>query len=434
MYRLQKKDLLYYLFLLMPFTYLIGIFLTELFVLFTILFFLIKNRSIHYFKDQKFTFLLFFSIYVALNAFVQIDDNLRISSLFHFRYLIYSLSIVFFLQYFEEIKAYVAKNILFVFFFLISLIIFDALYQYFIGENILGFKIFKNRISSFFGEELILGSFLLKILPILTWLIFYSNFDSKNNQKKLIIFLSFYIICIFISGERTAIGLALIYFILVIFFINPLRRIFFISLVNLLIFILLISYFDVGKTDLTNRIFIKTFNQFTNQYFTQNKSREQTEVNSKHKVNKIKENLLIFSKDHTGHYKLALELFKNSPIFGIGPKGFRHYCRDVKYDPEIGICSTHPHNYFVQITAETGLVGLSLYCFVIIFIIFKLFKIEKIDTFLNHKLSLMIISIGLLINLFPFLPSGNFFNNWISIINYFFFGIYIYYYDKVFKQ
>ena len=88
MYKLQKKDLFYYLFLLIPFTYLIGIFVTELFVAFMMLFFLIKNREIDYFKDQKFILLLFFSVYVAINGLAQIDDNLRISSLFHFRYLI----------------------------------------------------------------------------------------------------------------------------------------------------------------------------------------------------------------------------------------------------------------------------------------------------------------------------------------------------------
>ena len=141
---------------------------------------------------------------------------------------------------------------------------------------------------------------------------------------------------------------------------------------------MLVSYFDVGKTDLTNRVFIKTFNQFTNQYFTQNKNRDLTELNSQITDNTIGDNILIFSKDHTGHYKLAFELFKNSPVFGIGPKGFRHYCRDVDYDPEIGICSTHPHNYLVQITAETGLIGLSLYSFMILFIIIKLLGVIKL--------------------------------------------------------
>ena len=108
-------------------------------------------------------------------------------------------------------------------------------------------------------------------------------------------------------------------------------------------------------------------------------------------------------------------------------------CRSVDYDPDIGICSTHPH-ILVQITAETGLIGLFCYCLFIIFIIVKLFRSYKINNLSNDKFSLMIISIGLLINLFPFLPSGNFFNNWISIINYYFFGIYFYNYNKVFNK
>jgi len=434
MHKLKKIDFLSYLFLLMPFTYLAGIFITELYSLFLILFFLIKNRNIDYFKDYKFVFLFFFSIYIALNALVQIDDNLKYASIFHFRYLLLSLSVAFLFKYFEDINIYFKKYILYVFFFITSLLIFDALYQYLSGENLLGYKIFENRISGFFGKEIVLGSFLIKILPILTWLIFYSNFDLKKNKKNLIIFFSFYIICIFLTTERTSFGLTIIFYILIIFFIRPLRRIFLIPLPVLLVFIMMISYFDIGKIDVTNQVFKKTFNQITNQYFVKNDDKEQTDINLKSKKDDIKKNILIFSKNHTGHYQLSFELFKKNPVFGVGPKGFRHYCRSVDYDPDIGICSTHPHNFLVQITSETGLIGLFCYCLFITFIIVKLFRSYKINNLSNDKFSLMIISIGLLINLFPFLPSGNFFNNWISIINYYFFGIYFYNYNKVFNK
>ena len=48
-------------------------------------------------------------------------------------------------------------------------------------------------------------------------------------------------------------------------------------------------------------------------------------------------------------------------IFGVGPKGFRYYCRSVEYDPPLGICSTHPHNISVQILTELGLIGSIFY-------------------------------------------------------------------------
>ena len=45
--------------------------------------------------------------------------------------------------------------------------------------------------------------------------------------------------------------------------------------------------------------------------------------------------------------------------------------------------------------------------------------------------SFNIASLGLLALLLPLVPAGNFFNNWISIINYFYIGIYIYLYEQI---
>ena len=89
----------------------------------------------------------------------------------------------------------------------------------------------------------------------------------------------------------------------------------------------------MGKSDPARRIFIKTFNQFTNQYFTKNETKKSFNDNIKLNKDLIRENILIFSKDHTGHFKLAFNLFKENPIFGVGPKGFRHHCRKIQYDP-----------------------------------------------------------------------------------------------------
>lgn len=433
MLKLQKKNFFYYSLILLPFTYLVGIMITEVFVVLITLFFLINNRDFAYFKDKKFILLFLISIYICLNALIQIDDNLKISSLFHFRYIIFSLSIFFCLKYFEETQHHLINSVLYVIFFILSLVLFDAFFQFIIGENILGYEIFKNRISGFFENELILGSFLIKILPIFTWLLFYSNFNIKQNKNWLIIFFSSYLICIFLTAERTSLGLTIIYFILIILLISPLRKIFLFSLPIIFSLIITISYFEIGKTDPTSRIFVKTFNQFTNEYFLNKKTEKLLNKNPLIKKEEVTENLFIFSRDHTGHFQLAFELFKKNPIFGVGPKGFRHYCREVNYDPEIGICSTHPHNFLVQITSETGIIGFILYSFAILFIIYKLIKCQKVNTSSKNKLSLIIISIGIIVNLFPFLPSGNFFNNWISIINYYFLGIYFYSYSKVYK-
>ena len=434
MINLIKNNLTYYLFILLPLSYLIGIFVTELIGLTLILYFFIRNREINYLKDKKIIFLFILSFFFGVNAFLQIDDNLKISSIFHFRYVILVLSILFCLRYFEKIDLKIKKKTFLIIFIIMSLVLFDAIFQFLTGENLLGYKILKNRISGVFQAELVLGSFLIKILPFLTWILYHSKIDINKNQKQLITFFSLYIICIFLSGERTSFALSLLYFIGIIIFLNQFRKIFSISLICLITFIILISIFKIGKSDPNNRIFIKTFHQLTNHYFITNNIPEVAEKDEDKKKEIIKKNILIFSEDHTGHYKLAFKLFKENPIFGVGPKGFRHYCRKVNYDPDIGICSTHPHNFLVQITSETGLIGFSLYIFIIFFLIFRLMKCFNLKIYSDNKSSLIIISIGLLVNLFPLLPSGNFFNNWISLINYYLLGIYFYNYNKVFSK
>jgi len=433
MYKFPVNNFFNYSVILFPITYIVGVFITEIFLLFITLFFFIQNRNLNLFKDYKFIFLFLISVYIGLNAFVQIDDELKISSIFHFRYIIFSISILFWFKYFENFNYEKKNNILYVLFFIIILVLFDAFFQFLFGENLLGYEISRNRISGIFGTELILGSYLLKILPIITWLLFYKNFNIKKNEKNLIIFFSLYFFCIFLTGERTSFALSIFFIISIIFLIHSLKKIFLYSLLNLFILISVIFFFDIGKTDPTNRIFIKTFNQFTNQYFIKDNPDKLSIKDMNNKKEIIKDNILIFSEDHTGHYKLALEIFKKNPIFGAGPKGFRHHCRKVNYDPQVGICSTHPHNFLVQITTETGLVGLFFYCYIILFLILKLINCAKIKTLINNRSSLIVISIGLLINIFPFLPSGNFFNNWISIINYYFLGIYFYSYNKVYN-
>jgi len=433
MYKFLSKDFFYYSITLLPLTYLIGIFITEIFVMLVILFFLVKNRDLSYFKDIKFIFLFFIAIYIGLNGFFQIESNLNLSSIFYFRLIFFSLAVLFCLNYYESVKK---KNIIFYIYFIVILFVLsDAFFQFLSGKNLLGYKIINNRISGIFGSELILGSFLFKIIPIITWLIFYTDFNIRNNRKKLIFFFSFYILVIFLTGERTSLGLTILFFILVIILLKPLRKIFVISSFNLVILVFIISILNLGKTDPINRIFVKTYNEFTigfDQVYTKKKYKDVLINNSVTKKIKIEKNFLFFSKDHNGHFTLAYELFKSSPVFGVGPKGFRSFCRKVDYNPKIGMCTTHPHNFLVQIASETGLVGLSIYCYIIFFLIYKLSLLLKRKDLKNDRLSLIVITIGILVNLFPFFPSGNFFNNWISIIIYYNVGIYLYTYKKYF--
>ena len=255
--------------------------------------FFYKNRSLEFIRDKKFIFLFIFSIYIGINAFIKIDDNLKTSSLFHFRYPIFAVSVFFILDYFEKKISNKKNYLLIIIFTIICFLFLDAFIQYIFGENILGYKILNNRISSVFGSELILGSFLFKMFPIILWLIFYLEIKIDKNKNYLIAFFSLYFIVIYLSGERTSFALMNIFLFLVVLFVVKIRKILLTSLTLLVLFIALSVLENFGKSDPFNRIFIKTFNQITNNITLGNKIDLSNEESSKIKE-KIKKNIQIY--------------------------------------------------------------------------------------------------------------------------------------------
>ena len=425
-------NFLWYLIILLPFTFVIGIAVTESFVFVLMLYFFMKNRQIDYFKKKQFYILFIFSVYVALNSIIQIKhSDLLISSIFYFRFIIFATAILFFFNNFEK-KIIKDKNILYVVFSIFFLIFFDTLLQFFYGKNLLGFELPYDRATSFLGSKLILGNFLFTVLPLILWLIFFYRLEIEKNKLFLIFFFSLYLICIYLSGERTSIALTALICISIIYFLPIIRSHLIFSILFLLLFVFVTSVFNIGKAKIFNRVFIKTFHQFTDQLYTEEKEGH-TQKQLIEKRKNIHKHIKIFSDDHNGHYILAYNLFTKQPVFGVGPKGFRYHCRNINYDSEIGICSTHPHNLFFQLLAETGLLGLFFYIFFLIFILIKFLDVYKKNINLYNKNCFLIISLFIFFQLFPLLPSGNFFNNWISIKIYYFIGFYLYSYNKIFK-
>ena len=82
----------------------------------------------------------------------------------------------------------------------------------------------------------------------------------------------------------------------------------------------------------------------------------------------------------------------------------------------------------MQFLSETGILGLLFYLLSLFYILLKLFKIfklnilDKINDFYRAQFFFLT---SLLISLFPIIPSGNFFNNWIGIISFFPLGLYL---------
>ena len=141
------------------------------------------------------------------------------------------------------------------------------------------------------------------------------------------------------------------------------------------------------------------------------------QMNLFYKKNKEHEKSYIFSREHTHHYITAYRMYLDHKILGVGVKNFRKFCNDKKYIESESSCAPHPHNTYVQILSETGIIGFSFLILVLIYFCIYIFK----HLFLRIKgkyhfndFEICILS-GIAIYLWPFAPTGNVFSNWLNI-------------------
>jgi len=133
-------------------------------------------------------------------------------------------------------------------------------------------------------------------------------------------------------------------------------------------------------------------------------------------------------------------LFLEKPITGHGYKSFRVKCSETKIDKKLveqkikyrGYrgCSSHPHNYMLEMLSENGMIGFLFYLTILLIILNKILKIRKYSKSQNQFL---VISIGslLLAIMFPFKPSGSFLSTFNASIFFYLLGFFIYYTKQV---
>jgi O-antigen ligase len=379
------------LFSLIPFFLITGPFLSDLSVSLISLLFLIycvKRKNFSYFNNNYFYFFLIFWFYIIFNTLVNNFnlDSLKIS-FFYFRYGIFVIAIVAFLK--EDYKF--IKYFFYCIFICFTVLIFDGFYQYFTGENILGWKN-STRTSSFFGSEKILGSYLSRLWPIFFGLSIFM-FKKKNKFYPLIM-LTFVLseALIFLSGDRTAFFNINLSAIFVILFSQKLFQLRLITLLSSILILIIISFINPTAKE---RVFDQTISQ----------------------MNLDSKSVYIFSREHTHHYITALKIFLDNKVLGVGVKNFRNFCNDEKYRISEVSCSTHPHNTYIQILSETGIVGFLFLLTILIYFckyILKHFILKFKGKYYFNDFEICILS-GIAIYLWPIVPTGNIFNNWLNI-------------------
>ena len=112
-------------------------------------------------------------------------------------------------------------------------------------------------------------------------------------------------------------------------------------------------------------------------------------------------------------------MFLDKPLLGHGPRLFRIKCKDLKYaDDGAKPCDTHPHNFYIQLLAETGIIGFSFLAGLLLYFVYlvanhiKIFFLEKRLWLSDYQICLLA---GLLITIWPLTTNGNFFTNYLMM-------------------
>ncbi len=396
-----------YLIIILPISIVTGPFLSDLIVSTSAIFFLIysiKNKNYIYFNTIFFKLFFLFWVFIIISA--SFADEIFISLKSAIPYIRFALFVIFVLFLVNETKDFLRKfTISFLIFYCV--VLFDSYFQFIFGFNILGFESpVENRLSSFFGDEMVVGSFLSRLFPLALFSILYLSKKYLQNIKYLSpILLILVDVIIFLSGERTSFGILLIINFGFIILISQMK---YIRIVTFIISIILIGLISISNNKVKDRMIDQTIND----------------------IGLKKDQTYLFSKIHQDHYETAYKIFKDNILVGAGPKMFRYECSKKEFQSGKYSCTTHPHHLHLQILSETGIVG---YLFILVALLW-IIKIFISTIYLNYFKQKFIqnadlqncILIGAFVNLFPFLPSGNFFNNWLSIIYFLPLGFYIF--------
>jgi O-antigen ligase len=247
------------------------------------------------------------------------------------------------------------SEILFIFLsFVVLLTTFDIYFEYFNKKNILGFQSSDpTRIASFLRKELKIAHFLLGFC-LISMGYYFEKFNNKSYKFIIAgyILLLLILASIFLTGERAnSIKAFICIFIFAALSKNNLK---YKKILLIIIMILpIIIYFGSERV----------------------KGRIDTYLSAKYGNENI---IKTFKESHHGaHYYTAFEIFKSYPMFGIGNKNFREECLNEKYNNKSYAriserCSTHPHQIYLELMSEHGIIGSAIILFVIFFISFAI--------------------------------------------------------------
>ena len=405
---LTKKNFLNLLIATIPLSFVLGNLAINInIILICLLGMMIFKFQLFRMSEKKYQYLIYsFFIYLILITLFQNLSNLDaspaykehiIKSFLYLRYLILFLTINKLIE--EEIFNIKFLYISCAFFSLV--IALDVLIQVSFDKNIIGLPIQNNRPSSFFGSENIAGGYIQKFCLFFICLILL-NFRKNKGLIYLILSSIFFLASILATGNRMP----------SIIFVTSIGLLFFILKETRQIFYIFITL-----------IFISLF--FGNKYVPWVQKNFSPFVTSSKEILVKLPKLFIHGKldkrlemDSTGyliHFNSGISLWKKNKIFGSGLKSFRINCQYVPNQT----CNTHPHNYFIEILLDVGLIGLILIYLIFFFSCLNFCKYYIKNSNFESRIIILPFFLTTFFEFFPLRSTGSFFTTTNSSIIFF---------------
>ena len=388
---------------------------------------IIIKKKYFIFNNKYFIIFIAFNLFLIIRSVFSYDPIFSLKvTLFYFRFVLFSFGIAYcfiLLNQKSLNKFYYCVIATFI------IVVLDGYCQFIFGYNFLGQTRFHEyRLSGFFGPELILGSYVSKMFPMVMVSFLILEENKKYFFFKISLLILSSVLLVLLSGERAAF-FSIVLFCIIFLTLTDLIKFKFKILILITIVISLITAITFDEKTKSRFLDQTIYAFYGGKNFTTQEEKDSALENAK-----SKRQLVIFTHDTHSHYMSAYKMFLDNKFFGKGVKMFRKLCSKKEFEYDEWSCTSPPHNTYIQSLAETGIFG-----FLLIFTIFILCLTELTKIFFkkifNKKYSVDNVNICLygffIIYLWPLMPTGNFFNNWLSIILFFTSGFFLYRNNKI---
>jgi len=383
-----------------------------LIILFSLLIFIKDDVNFKLILFDK-LILIYFS-YILLIGIINYIESIQITQ--NNQIILKSLAYLRYLMLYFSIRFLINKNLINfkIFFYICSFCVMfvclDLIYQFYFGQDIFGYIGTTRRLGGPFGDELIAGSYLYRFSFFLIFLFFaFENFKILKKKVKLPIFC---LICALISvslilaGNRVPFFIFLVTSILCFLFIKN-EKIYFLSLIIISVGSLIVminSNVEIKKHygGFQTKV-IDFFNPFSEDNIVKFENAEKPTVDEKKYSISLRGERYIFSSVYVKEFYSGYKTWSANKLFGGGVKTFRFNCPKVFHN-----CNTHPHNYYLEILSDLGLIGFLMIISFFTYLLFKSFLIYQ-SLILSPFLFLLIGEI------FPFKSTGSFFTTQNSV-------------------